>query len=97
MTDGTQPRPTRTTRFHRALGALALIVFILMMFVDMFPNYTVRPSLAVLLVASFMTLLGFGHVFGELLNLYGGSNVTRTKTDVEDTSQNDTSDDDTTE
>lgn len=60
------------TRLHKTLGVLTLVIFLLLVSIDMLPGYTVRPSLGALLAITYLTLLGFGHVAGDLLNLYGG-------------------------
>lgn len=62
---------TDPTRLHKALGVLAVIVFLASYLIDMLPGYTVRPTLAILLALAFLTLLGFGHIVGIVLELYG--------------------------
>lgn len=69
--NSTKRPATNPTRLHKALGVLAVIVFLASYLIDMLPGYTVRPSLAALLALAFLTLLGFGHIVGIVLDLYG--------------------------
>ena len=68
---GTDDSRRGPTRLHKILGVLTLIVFISLVTIDMLPGYTVRPALGALLAITYLTLLGFGHVAGDLLGLYG--------------------------
>ena len=62
---------TTPTRLHKALGILTLSIFVVLIFIDASPDYTVSPTLAGLLVITYLTFLGFGHRVGQLLGLYG--------------------------
>lgn len=62
---------TDPTLLHKSLGVLALAVFLASYLIDMLPGYTVRPALAVVLAVAFLSLLGFGHIAGVILDLYG--------------------------
>lgn len=65
--------PREPTLVHLVLGTVAFAVFLVLVAVDAHPRYSVSFYLAVLLVLSYLVLLGFGVVVQRLVEAhYGG-------------------------
>lgn len=61
------------TLVHLLLGTVAFAVFLALVAVDAHPRYSVSFALAALLVASYLTLLGFGVVVTRLVEAHYGA------------------------
>lgn len=66
----TTPQPTR---IHLVLGTVAFAVFLGLVVLDAHPRYSVSFYLSVLLVVSYLVLLGFGVVVTRLAEVKYGS------------------------
>lgn len=55
------------TTLHKTLGVISFTVFIGLTIADLLPGYEVRVNMAILLFLTFLTLLGFGTLVGDLL------------------------------
>lgn len=55
------------TTLHRILGIVAFTSFLVMQAVSMLPGYELSRIGSLLLVASFLTFLGFGQIVGRVI------------------------------
>lgn len=56
-----------TTTIHHILGALTLAVVLIIVALDLLPDYDADPILVGLLVASYTVLLGFGVLLRKII------------------------------
>lgn len=72
------------TTLHRILGIVAFSSFLVMQAVSMLPGYELSRIGSLLLVASFLTFLGFGQIVGRVIgaSLTGAGGTNRAEINI---------------